>query len=576
MPTQSFKRSLALSAVEVEWGNVIVWPEISPVTQTVDVGQQARFTVNTDDTGLEIDNNTIYHWEVRRWGQSDYEPLAIKTGDKTLTLAISDKTYGSSRIRCTVYEKEKNGRVRSVTTDYANLYIRDMATVSLSANKNAVVPGNTLKLAAFAENVSNPNTFQFFISRDSGATWNLYGEQTNCSASTSFTTLPLTTADNGALMYCKVTDKDGRYAVSNAIAVRIVPLMTASLTANPNPAIILEDNYIKLTVSTSNSVSPLSFTWQTKAAGSSTWDDLQTTSTRWFYLTPTVADNGYSVRCCVQDANQSVYTNEITVTVIPKLSATISANKTTLIAGESAVFTVTPANSTAPISYTWQSSTDGGATFSTLGTTSTNTYSVYYPAGSDGMLVRCRIRDASGQMATSNAIAMTVLPRLTATISPVNPAVTEGDSVTFTVLPGPGATITGCTWETSADGGSTWSPLANTGTSYTIPSVTLADNGLSLRANITGTTSTGITFSARRNVQPRATEQTYTTNVTTLTVTPRPVPPQPNPGAPDNPQLIPNKPLPQTGDDAPVVLLAAIAAMAAACLAVMHRRKRFM
>lgn len=141
-------------------------------------------------------------------------------------------------------------------------------------------------------------------------------------------------------------------------------------------------------------------------------------------------NNGDKVKVTSLACGTTVTSNEITVVVNPTPNAVLGADKTTICAGETILFTAVPGSNPAGTIYDFR--VDG----STVQSSPSNTFSTN--AITNGQQVTVVVTTPSTCSATSNAITITVhaLPTGTVTSSDADNKVCFNTSVTFTATPG--------------------------------------------------------------------------------------------------------------------------------------------
>ena len=148
---------------------------------------------------------------------------------------------------------------------------------------------------------------------------------------------------------------------------------------------------------------------------------------------------------------------------------TSQPSSTTVCAGTTASFSATAAGNP-PITYQWQLSTDGGATWNNIVGATAATYSVTAGAGDNGKQYRCVATSSCGA-GTSNAATLTITTLSQGgTLSSSSTNACSGPNSTTLTLAGSVGNI--IQWESSIDGGTTWSVIANTTTSLTVTNLT--------------------------------------------------------------------------------------------------------
>ncbi len=146
------------------------------------------------------------------------------------------------------------------------------------------------------------------------------------------------------------------------------------------------------------------------------------------------------------------------------------ANSTVCV-GTTASFSVT-ANAGGALSYQWQLSTDNGATWNPIVGATAAVYSFTAVAGDNGKQFRCIVSSAGCPViATSNVATLTITTLSSGgAITPANTNVCPGPNSTTLTLTGSVGNI--LQWESSVNGGTTWTVIANTTTTLTATNIT--------------------------------------------------------------------------------------------------------
>ena len=143
---------------------------------------------------------------------------------------------------------------------------------------------------------------------------------------------------------------------------------------------------------------------------------------------------------------------------------TSQPSNTTVCAGTTASFSATAAGNP-PITYQWQISTDNGVTWTNIVGATAATYSFTATAGNNGNQFRCVATSSCGS-GTSNAATLTITTfSQGGTISPASTIACSGPNSTILTLTGSIGNV--IRWESSIDGGTTWTNIANTTTTLT-------------------------------------------------------------------------------------------------------------
>jgi hypothetical protein len=208
----------------------------------------------------------------------------------------------------------------------------------------------------------------------------------------------------------------------------------------------------------------------------------------------TAAQSGNSYRCIVTGQCGSTTSSAATLTVNTLPAIVSSPANVAECTGSTVSFAVT-ASGTA-LTYQWQVSTDGGATFANITGATAATYSIASAVLSqNGNRFRCVVSGACTPSVTSGAATLTLSAAPTITSNPVaSAAICEGASTSFVVAATtPVGTLT-YQWQASANGGATWTSISGaTNATFAQANVPATQNGYLFRAAVT--TSCGTIFS---------------------------------------------------------------------------------
>ena len=152
------------------------------------------------------------------------------------------------------------------------------------------------------------------------------------------------------------------------------------------------------------------------------------------FTTSSLNDGDQVYAIAVQGSCTSLPSNTITVDVDPSPVVVISADRTTVCAGELITFNAVTYNAGAFPTFQWQVNSGSGWTNIPGATGSTYTSSTL----NNGDVIRCLVTPSgTGCVGTfaSNPITITVNPIPTVTITASATAICEGQTVTFTATP---------------------------------------------------------------------------------------------------------------------------------------------
>ncbi|HWR33093.1 MAG TPA: zinc-dependent metalloprotease family protein [Chitinophagaceae bacterium] len=363
-------------------------------------------------------------------------------------------------------------------------------------------------------------TYQWQKSTDGGVSWPPIAGATG----TSYTIVNVQPTD--AALYRCVTTGQCNFTNSNGalLTVNTIP----AITAHPQSATQCVGGTNTFSVTATGTA--LTYQWQSAATCAGPWTNVAG-ATSASYIATAVATISY--QCIVTGTcAPAVTSNCATLTVVSAVVITAQPSNATVCDGSNASFTV--AGSGGGLTYQWQVSTDGGATYNNVsngGVYSGATAATLNITGATFAMnnYRYRCQLSNGICPTpgiSNAAILTVntLPAISA--SPTGATICVGGSNTFTV----GATGTGITyqWQVSTDGGATYNNIAGaTSASYLLSGAVIGQNNNRFRCVVSGTctpsaTSAGAILTVIAPVaitaQPAASTAVCTGNNTSFTI----------------------------------------------------------
>ena len=282
-------------------------------------------------------------------------------------------------------------------------------------------------------------------------------------------------------------------AVTIPVFVKAVP-STITIDDQPESLAVCVGNSANFTVA-ATSATALGYQWQVSTNGGANFTNIPGETAATLSLTgATLSMNGYQYRCVVNDADNSVTTSAVTLTVsgLPAISNQ-PVNKTVCVGG-SITFNVT---ATAASGYQWQVSTDGGNLFNNIAGETASSLSLSSTLAQNGNQYRCIVTNDCGDI-TSAAVTLAVIDA-SITTNPVNTSKCAGADADFTVS----TTGTGLTyqWQVSTDGGNNFNniPAANAAT-LNLAAVTPGMNNNRYRCVVTASCGTLTTTAATLTV----------------------------------------------------------------------------
>jgi len=455
-----------------------------PASESVTVGQTATFTVTATGTAP-----LSYQWQKNGTSISG----AISASYTTPATTSADN---GSRFAVVVSDSAGN-----VTSNTATLTVDPTAvapTITMEPANQSVTAGQTATLSVVATGTAPLS----YLWQKNGVT--VGGN------STSYTTPPTTTADNGATFIVVVSNSKGSTPSTPATLTVNPALVGPSITTQPASVTVKAGMTATFSVVASGTA-PLSYRWQKNGAdiGGATASS---------YTTPvtTTADSGERFAVVVTNSVNSATSASATLTVNATPVAPSITNQpvsVTVTAGQTATFSVA-ASGTAPLSYQWQKNgaNIGGATASSYTTPVTTTAD---SGEKFAVVVSNSVNSITSAAATLTVNAAAVAP--TITTQPGNQTVTVGKTATFSVVASGTAPLS---YQWQKNGAAINGATAS---SYTTPATTTSDNGatfLAVVSNSAGSvTSSTASLTVNANTTPPAVAITSPTSGATVSGT---------------------------------------------------------
>ena len=209
-------------------------------------------------------------------------------------------------------------------------------------------------------------------------------------------------------------------------------------------------------------------------------------------------------------------------TVLAADLTVVAPNDATVVAGNTAEFTVEASGGTEPYTYQWEESTDSAATWNAIDGAISATYTIDSTTiEMDNYQYRCVVQDATEPVntVTSDAALLRVNEVFAITTQPNNQTVDEGEMLYFAVKASGGTKPYSYQWQQSTDEGTSWTNIpAGTGSMYMIMSVTSEMDGNQYRCAVTDSASEPATVTSEIAILTLNTivteEPTYTITLT--------------------------------------------------------------
>ena len=365
--------------------------------------------------------------------------------------------------------KSGNTELNDVTIHYNAV----PTVTSVAANKTAAAVGEAITWTAKASGGIGDLQYYFILYKDGTKL-----KTRSYSTSKTFSYTPAETGTYKVKVYVKDSLGTKVYKTGKGVAVTAVakPVITTQPSAKTAAA------GAKATFKVAATGEGLTYQWQYKTAGSSTWKDKSGATKSSYTVTAKESYNGIQYRCVVSNAGGSVTSSAATLTVtISKPVITTQPKAQTAAAGETATYKVVASGT--GLTYQWQYSNDYGKTWHNKTGATKSSYIVTVKASYNGMLYRCKVTNSAGTVISSK-VRLTVSgvkPKILS--QPAAQTAAAGESVTFKVVAaGVGMTYQ---WQYKTAGSSTWKDKTGaTSASYTVTAKE-SYNGIQYRCVVT-------------------------------------------------------------------------------------------
>lgn len=460
-----------------------------PQNATVCAGNNATFSVTASGTAPN------YQWQVSTNGGTTWSDVA---GATTSTLIVNNVAGSDNNNQYRVVVS--NSCPSSITSSAVVLTVQNPAMITTQPAATTVCSGNNATFSVTATGTSL--TYQWQVSTDGGTTWTDVAGATSADLSVSNVQISM----NG-----------NQYRVNIGSCAALLSSNSATLTINESAVITAQpvnetacsgqDATFSVTVTGSG----VTYQWQVSTDGGTTWNNIAGATGATYTITGvTGTDNNNRYRVIVNNAcSGDITSGSAVLTVSVAASITTQPTDVTLCEGQNAVFSVTASGSAN--TYQWEVSTDGGATWTSTGVTTSTLTLNSVTAALNNNQYRVIVFSCAAPV-VSNSATLSITELVTVTAQPANVTACEGNDAVFEI------TVSGDNpqyqWQISTDGGTTWTDIAGAiGNTYTETNVTVADNGNQYRVVLSNScTSTFNSAAATLTISATATIATHPAN----------------------------------------------------------------
>ena len=270
-------------------------PQITtqPKSVTARAGNTVKLTVAAEGTNLK------YQWYYRNSSSDTWKASSVTSG-KTAAYSFTAKEENTGRqFKCEV----SNGG-GTVTSNTVTLTVT--AKITTQPKDVTASVGNTVKFTVTAEGTGL--TYLWYYKTASATAWTA---STSASGKTAAYSCTAKETYSGRQFRCKVTNKYGKSVYTKTVTLTVVP----KITAQPQNVTAKAGTAVKLTVKAEGT--NLTYQWQYRNSSSGSWISSTTASGKsaTYSFTAKKENTGRQYRCKVSNANGTVNTKVVTVTV---------------------------------------------------------------------------------------------------------------------------------------------------------------------------------------------------------------------------------------------------------------------
>ncbi|MBO4676459.1 MAG: hypothetical protein J5633_02815 [Oscillospiraceae bacterium] len=265
-----------------------------PKAQTAAAGETATFKVVASGTGL------TYQWQYKTASSSTWKD---KSGATKASYTVTAKeSYNGIQYRCVVSNAGGSVTSSAATLTVTSAVSKPEITTQPKAQTAAAGETATFKVVASGTGL----TYQWQYSTDYGKTWHDKAGSTKATH-----TVTVKASYNGYLYRCKVTNSAGTVTSSK---VRLtVSGVKPKILSQPAAASAAAGESVTFKVVAAGV--GMTYQWQYKTAGSSTWKDKSGATSASYTTTANTKYNGIQYRCVVTNSIGSVTSDPAVLTV---------------------------------------------------------------------------------------------------------------------------------------------------------------------------------------------------------------------------------------------------------------------
>lgn len=446
-----------------------------PANTTVCAGSIATF--NAAASG----NSNQYQWQVSTDAGSSYTNIS---GANSSTYSVNATTAENNyRYRLIV----TNACPSSDTSVAAVLTVTEPASISAQPVSQTLCSGNN---ASFSVTGNNVNAYQWQVSTDGGVT---FSSITSANAAT--LTLSNITASMNNNQY-QVLVTGCAPAPINSSIVSLTVNSEAAISSQPLNQIGCAGSNVTFTATCTGT--NITYQWEVSTDGGITYSSISGETNSSLTITNITAandNNRYRVIAVSSNCPGDAISNGAILTV--SNAAVINTQPADVSACEGSNTTLIANASGSGLSYQWQVSTDGGATFTNVNGQTNNSITINNINSTlNGYQYHVVVNNTcSATGAVSSAATLQVLNATSISNQPSDVNTCNNTSASFSIVAS--GTSISYQWQMSADGGVTYTDIAGeTNSSLSFATVTSSMNNNKYRVLITSTSCNTVTSNA--------------------------------------------------------------------------------
>lgn len=440
--------------------------------QNINACAGSNASISVTDQGT---NNT-YQWQVSTNGGGTYSNISGATA-ATLNLSNVTTALNSNLYRVII----TNNCPSTITSTAASLSVSNPAAIVSQPASPTLCSGLNASLNVAAS--GDITGYQWQVSTNGGSSFSdMPGETT-----TALNLNAVTPSMNGNIYRLVLSSCNSATSTNALLTVQTAP----QIISQPQSISVCNGNNHTFTVNASGT--NLTYQWQISTDNGVTYGDIGSANGQSYTLSSvTPAIDNYRYRVILSGTCPSPVTSDAAIiSVGAALNITDEPDDVLVCAGTPANLSV---STTGAITYQWQVSTNGGASFGNVNGANAATLSFNSTTASQqGNQYRVVITGC-GPTDTSNIVTLSVNSPVSISSQPANTGICSGSDGSISVS----ATATGIAyqWQISTDNGSTFSDMpGETNAQINFSSATLALNGNSYRVIITPSTPCAVSIS---------------------------------------------------------------------------------